>query len=205
MRVDAPISRIILTDAFDTVCEEIGARFADLQIHRIDAEDFLIEHAREAIERAVLTGERDRIFLLTALRFTPIAQNKLLKILEEPPAKTHFILMTPSKAGLLPTIRSRLAIENRLICKEEIPSGVEMAKFDLAALYELLQEHRRIDAKSATRLLERLAKEAMHSGRYRTDEALLESFSEGVRLLDMGSPPGFVLTRVGLKLLQRKR
>ncbi len=205
MRMDAPTSRIILTDAFDTICDEIGAEYSDLEIYRIDAEDFLIEHAKEAVERAVLTSDRDRILLLTALRFTPIAQNKLLKILEEPPEKTHFILMTPSKSGLLPTIRSRLVIENRLVSKEAVESGVDMAKFDLAALYTLLQENRRIDAKGAAKLLERLAKEAMQSGRYRMDEALLESFSEGIRLLDMGSPPGFVLTRVGLKLLQRRR
>ncbi|WP_456402628.1 DNA polymerase III subunit delta' [Hydrogenimonas sp.] len=203
--MDAPTSRIILTDAFDTICDEIGAEYSDLEIYRIDAEDFLIEHAKEAVERAVLTSDRDRILLLTALRFTPIAQNKLLKILEEPPEKTHFILMTPSKSGLLPTIRSRLVIENRLVSKEAVESGVDMAKFDLAALYTLLQENRRIDAKGAAKLLERLAKEAMQSGRYRMDEALLESFSEGIRLLDMGSPPGFVLTRVGLKLLQRRR
>ncbi len=205
MRMDAPTSRIILTDAFDTICDEIGAEYSDLEIYRIDAEDFLIEHAKEAVERAVLTSDRDRILLLTALRFTPIAQNKLLKILEEPPEKTHFILMTPSKSGLLPTIRSRLVIENRLVSKEAVESGVDMAKFDLAALYTLLQENRRIDAKGAAKLLERLAKEAMQSGRFRMDEALLESFSEGIRLLDMGSPPGFVLTRVGLKLLQRRR
>ncbi|WP_457595187.1 DNA polymerase III subunit delta' [Hydrogenimonas sp.] len=203
--MDAPTSRIILTDAFDTICDEIGAEYSDLEIYRIDAEDFLIEHAKEAVERAVLTSDRDRILLLTALRFTPIAQNKLLKILEEPPEKTHFILMTPSKSGLLPTIRSRLVIENRLVSKEAVESGVDMAKFDLAALYTLLQENRRIDAKGAAKLLERLAKEAMQSGRFRMDEALLESFSEGIRLLDMGSPPGFVLTRVGLKLLQRRR
>ncbi len=112
--------------------------------------------------------------------------------------------MTPSKSGLLPTIRSRLAIENRLGHKELVESGVDMERFDLAALYKLLQENRRTDAKSMARLIDSMAKEALASGRYRADEELLESFSQSIRLLDMGSPPAFVLTRVGLKLLKRR-
>jgi DNA polymerase-3 subunit delta' len=37
----------------------------------------------------------------------PQTQNALLKMLEEPPAKTHFILLTSQIGSLLPTIRSR--------------------------------------------------------------------------------------------------
>lgn len=37
------------------------------------------------------------------------AQNALLKILEEPPAYAHFILLASNPMALLPTIRSRLA------------------------------------------------------------------------------------------------
>ncbi|BBG65452.1 DNA polymerase III delta prime subunit [Hydrogenimonas sp.] len=203
--MDAPASRIILTDSFDTVCEEIYSDYPEAEHHRIDAEDFLIEHAKEAVRKATLTGEKEKIIILSAIRFTPIAQNKLLKILEEPPAGTSFILLTPSKSGLLPTIRSRLAVENRLMRSRGSGSGLDMERFDLAALYKLLQENRRIDAKSAAALIESIAVEALASGRYRADEELLESFSEAIRLLDMGSPPGFVLTRVGVKLLKRKR
>ena len=203
--MDAPVSRIILTDSFESVCDEIASNFPDHEIHRVDAEDFLIEHAKEAVRKATLTSEKEKIIILTALRFTPIAQNKLLKIVEEPPSKTGFILMTPSKSGLLPTIRSRLVIENRLGQKELVESGVDIERFDLAALYKLLQENRRTDAKSMARLIESIAKEVLVSGRYRADEELLESFSQSIRLLDMGSPPAFVLTRVGLKLLKRRR
>lgn len=41
---------------------------------------------------------------------TPQSQNALLKILEEPPAKTVLILITQQMGGLLPTIRSRCAM-----------------------------------------------------------------------------------------------
>ncbi len=202
--MDAPTSRIILTDSFDTIYEEISLKFPQCEIHRIESDDFLIEHAKEAVAKATLTSEKERIIALCAKKFTPIAQNKLLKILEEPPKKITFILMTPSKAGLLPTIRSRLPVENRLETKEQTLSGVDMERFDLAALYKLLQDKRRIDAKEARKIVEALAKEAMKSGRYKMDEELLESFAQSLRLLDMGTVPLFILSRIGLKLLQRK-
>ncbi|WP_456449535.1 DNA polymerase III subunit delta' [Hydrogenimonas sp.] len=201
----SPTSKIVLSDRFDEIYETLRGAFPDALFHRIEADDFLIEHAKEAVERASLTSESEKIILLAAKRFTPIAQNKLLKIIEEPPPKTHFVLVTPSKSGLLPTVRSRLPIENRMESGSEEVSGVDLERFDLARLFDLLQENRRIDAKKAKTLIETLSREAMRSGRYRLDEGLLRTFSESVRLLDMGSPPHFVLTRLGLKLLERKR
>lgn len=205
MSCGAPTSKIILTESFESIVEEIRSSFLECEIVWIDADDFLIEHAKEAVAKATLTSVKERIIVLSADRFTPIAQNKLLKILEEPPPKISFILMTPSKAGLLPTIRSRLPIESRLEAKESPLSGVDVERFDLSALYKLLQDNRRIDTKSAVRIVESLAKEAIRSGRYKMDEELLDSFEESIRLLDMGSPPSFVLNRVGLKLLRRRR
>ncbi len=38
------------------------------------------------------------------------ASNSLLKVLEEPPAKTYFILLTESKSALLETVQSRCAL-----------------------------------------------------------------------------------------------
>ncbi|WP_201353547.1 DNA polymerase III subunit delta' [Hydrogenimonas urashimensis] len=201
----APVSKIVLTDRFETIFFELKEHYADAVFHRIETDDFLIEHAREAVDRASLTSDREKVIVLAANRFTPIAQNKLLKIIEEPPSKTHFILMTPSKSGLLATIRSRLPIENRIVAKEEEKSGVDLERFDLSRLFDLLRTHRRIDAKRAAALVENISKEAMRSGNYRLDEELLETFSQSVRLLDMGSPPNFVLARLGLKLLERKK
>jgi DNA polymerase-3 subunit delta' len=54
----------------------------------------------KAINRVVLIAEANRL--------TREAQNALLKILEEPPAKTSVILTADSETDLLPTILSRL-------------------------------------------------------------------------------------------------
>ena len=42
-------------------------------------------------------------------KLTPVDQNTLLKILEEPPAYAVFLLLTPNPSLLLPTVRSRCA------------------------------------------------------------------------------------------------
>lgn len=51
---------------------------------------------------------RERLFLVDeATALPPAAANALLKTLEEPPARTRFVLMTVAPDQLLPTIRSR--------------------------------------------------------------------------------------------------
>lgn len=54
-----------------------------------------------------LEGEHKLAILDDAHRLTESAANALLKILEEPPLATHFILITPFPHLILPTIRSR--------------------------------------------------------------------------------------------------
>jgi len=198
-------SQIIITDKFNEVYENLRAEFSNHLFYRIDADDFLVEHAKECQQKACLTSAKEKVIVLTASRFTPIAQNKLLKILEEPPFKTYFILMTPLKSGLLPTIRSRLPIVEKQIDKEQLELSVDLEQFDLSQLFDFLRSNRRIDAKKAHILVETLAKEVMKSSRYRLDDELLKAFSQSIRLLDMGSPPNFVLTRLSLKLLERKK
>ena len=50
------------------------------------------------------------IILEDADRLNESARNSLLKILEEPPKDTHFILVTSRLTGIIPTLRSRLRL-----------------------------------------------------------------------------------------------
>lgn len=61
----------------------------------------------EPVTRASQLGGRKVFIVDEAELLAPVAQNLLLKTLEEPPAGTHIILVTSSEEGLLPTIRSR--------------------------------------------------------------------------------------------------
>jgi DNA polymerase-3 subunit delta' len=50
-----------------------------------------------------------KVFIITASSFMKEAANSLLKLLEEPPAHVHLILLTENPGELLPTLRSRCA------------------------------------------------------------------------------------------------
>jgi DNA polymerase III subunit delta' len=52
-------------------------------------------------------AERKIIIVTEADRMNEPAANKLLKTLEEPPARTHFLLLSEAPDELLPTVRSR--------------------------------------------------------------------------------------------------
>ncbi len=56
------------------------------------------------------TEAKAKVFLLTSAAFMKEAANSLLKVLEEPPAYVHILLMAENLGELLPTIRSRCAV-----------------------------------------------------------------------------------------------
>ena len=66
---------------------------------------------RTLIQRAqyLPTEAPAKVFLITSSAFMKEAANSLLKLLEEPPAYVHLILLTDNPGELLPTIRSRCA------------------------------------------------------------------------------------------------
>jgi len=69
-----------------------------------------VDEVREIIDRSSyrpFEGRRRVVVVDSAEALVPQAQNALLKILEEPPAATVFILVTAQPDRLLPTVRSR--------------------------------------------------------------------------------------------------
>ncbi len=67
---------------------------------------------RTLIQRAqyMPTEARAKVFLLTSPALMKEAANSLLKVLEEPPAYVHIVLLAENLGELLPTIRSRCAV-----------------------------------------------------------------------------------------------
>ena len=169
-------------------------------------EKFLIDQAKEVIEKAYVASSVDEVLILASHHFSEIAQNRLLKIIEEPPPKKYFILITSSKASLLPTIRSRLPI----VYLEGQKSGEQGVDFDIDTLnlervYELVQAHKRASHQEVAALVESIAKAAVRSPRYSLDAKSIELFEQAIVLLAQGSTPSFVLMTLLLKLLAKKK
>lgn len=170
-----------------------------------ERESFRVEDAKVVLEKAYLASEKETVIILAAESFTPIIQNKLLKVIEEPPKNKIFILLTQSKSTILPTIKSRLPVTVQSEVKSEEALGLDLKQLSLASVYEFTQTHKRTDSKRMIEIVERLSKEAMLSGHYNLDEKTLTLFSNAYKALDMGSPASFVLNALLLKLLARKK
>lgn len=199
-------SQVILTSDIQKSVEKLEALVSNEQIIKIIKEDnFLVEDAKLAIEKSYMASENTTILLLGAKSFSPIVQNKLLKVIEEPPKNKVFILLTQSKSTILDTIRSRLPLTIEDEESEAIDIGLDLANLSLATVYMFIQQHKRTDAKTMKILIEHIGKEAIKSQAYKLDQTTLRLLSSAYIALDMGSPPSFILNTVLLKLLARKK
>ncbi|MGD1010003.1 MAG: DNA polymerase III subunit delta' [Candidatus Aminicenantales bacterium] len=99
-------------------------RFPDVMEFSGEAKDISIEQIRFIKQMAYLKPMmgRKRVFILDdADKMSPDASNSLLKVLEEPPLFSHFVLVTASPFLILPTILSRCqTLAFSAVSKEEI-------------------------------------------------------------------------------------
>lgn len=125
------------------VYDNIGDFFIVDLAHNIDkdgtpktnASQISVYTVRAMIERMHMSSMSDewRVVLIDAVdEMNAAAENAMLKLLEEPPAKTLFLLVVHSLARVLPTVRSRARIEKmrplsinelRTLCSKFIPES----------------------------------------------------------------------------------
>jgi len=200
-------SQVIITASLEDTISQLQSLQTNQRIITIVEEKkaFSVDDAKEAIAKAYIASEVDTILILGAKVFSTVVQNKLLKIIEEPPSKTEFILVTNSKSTILPTIKSRLPVtvlSSVMLDDIDIP---DVKTLNLATVYEFSQKHKREDAKSMKLIIQKLIKEAIKSNLYNLDKKSLDMFGDAYKVLDLGSPTQFVLHTVLLKLLARKK
>jgi DNA polymerase-3 subunit delta' len=96
--------------------------------------DFLVEPAKLAPAMRN-EGAAGKVFIVDeAELMAPLAQNAVLKLLEEPPARVVLILVTSSEERLLPTIRSRCQrVFFPSLSDEAMATWIKSRKLELAA------------------------------------------------------------------------
>ena len=205
-------SGVIITQNFDEVLASLEELRNDEIFTIIRSEDnkgnpkeFLVEHAKVAIAKAFVTSEVLNYIILVGTSFSAVVQNKLLKVLEEPPRNKAFIIITQSKSAILDTIKSRMQITVIKESKSEEHFNLDVENLDLQRVYDFVQEKRRISSKECQEIVQKISILAMKSGKYNLNSQTLKIFSDSIKALDMGSPSLFILNTVLLKLLARKR
>ncbi len=197
----------IITPAIASKMQKDDGIPSAIYLHKIVTEkaSFSVSDAKTAIEKAYMASDEITVIILADKAFTPLVQNKLLKVIEEPPKNKVFILVTESKSTVLATIKSRLPVTVLSEKCEEEALGLDVLQLSLKSVYEFVQTHKRTDAKSMTIIVERIVKETIASQKFNLDEKSLTLFSNIYVALDMGSPPQFALNTLLLKLLARKK
>jgi DNA polymerase-3 subunit delta' len=103
-----PDTRILTPDQVEEVGKEAKTATKKLAQIKIEAVRELIQFTQLSTHQTSKNSLAQRVVIIqSAETLNTNAANALLKILEEPPAQTIFILMTAMPQKLLPTIKSR--------------------------------------------------------------------------------------------------
>jgi DNA polymerase III subunit delta' len=161
--------------------------------------NFKIEHSNKVIKEAYIASSDNKYIILSGEKFEIEAQNKLLKILEEPSRNIIFIIITTSKLNLLSTIISRLPsfyIKNSS-SKNYIQHNIFQK--DLKDIYQFLKENQRISKDEAKTIIELMLHESKNLN-IKLKATQLELFSKSIKLLELNSKPINILTTILLSL-----
>ncbi len=203
-------SQIIISDNFEKVLELLKEDASKEILFELfikeDNTNFTINDANEVIAKAYLASKEKVVLILGAKQFSEVVQNRLLKIIEEPPKNKEFILLCKNQATLLPTITSRLPLEKAFFEeKEEVELKLNLNNLTLQEVYNFLQEYKRIDQNQAALLLEEIIKKAIKSQKFLLDQEALEFFSTLRESLFFGAKGDFILYSALLMLLEKRK
>ena len=202
-----PTSQIIISENYTEVVnalKEVAPQNSRFELFIKEDSNFLVTDANEVIAKAHLSSKEPVFICIGAKTFSDVVQNRLLKIIEEPPKNKIFIVITPLKSALLPTIKSRLIITNFKEKREDIELELNFNNLDLKSVYDFAQANKRLKPQEATAILEQIVLNALASNKFNIDQNTLGIFTKARQALDLGSPADFILTTVLLKLLAKK-
>ena len=201
-------SKIVITSDFEALKEEILGLYGVNSVRFFFAEDFLLENAKEVAAEAYIAESEPKLLVLGAKNFRVEAQNSLLKIIEEPPKNIFFIIAATSKNMLLPTVRSRLVTENRLIKKQREKTGLDYKRLELKEICAFIDEKsalersEKLGKNDLKELIAAIALEATEQGvKFSAEE--LEYFFKAVRLAELNTKTHALLTPILLMIYEK--
>ena len=157
---------------------------------------FKLEHAKAVVAESYISESQTKYIIFGGKSFTKEAQNSLLKVLEEPPRNIEFIIISPTKSNLLPTVRSRLPIIKGEITHLDTLIEINLSKIDYAEVFSFLKSNARISKDEAKILVEGLYKRATQTDMLILSTSQLNNFDKAYRLLELNSRPQSVLALI---------
>ncbi|MFT7003759.1 MAG: DNA polymerase-3 subunit delta' [Sulfurimonas sp.] len=189
-------SHILISSNIEYDFEKLKSELKPNRVVGFIEEKFLIEHAKAVVAEAYISESQTKYIVLGALEFNAVSQNSLLKVLEEPPRNIEFIIISPTKSNLLPTVRSRLPILKGESIQTTYECELNLAKLDYQAVFSFLKTNSRLKRNEAKTIVEALYYRATVVDMLILSKAQLNNFDKAYRLLELNSRPQSVLALI---------
>ncbi len=157
-------------------------------------DEFKVEHSKAVIEESYISESQIKYIILGANNFNAISQNALLKLLEEPLRNIEYIIISPTKSNLLPTVRSRMPIIKGEVVKEVQKVALNLSKVDYAEVFAFLKANERAKKSEAKAIVEGLFYRATVEEKLILKESQLQNFQSAYKLLELNARPLSVLS-----------
>lgn len=190
---DSHKSHILITTEIESELDRLKEELYPARVVGFIEDEFKIEHAKAVVAEAYISESSTKYLILGANNFNAVSQNSLLKILEEPPRNIEFIIISPSKSNLLPTVRSRMPIHKGESKYSVVNIDLNLSRIEYAEVFAFLKEHSRIKKNEAKLLVEALYRRATITDMLVLSRLQLENFDKAYRLLNLNSRPQSVL------------
>ena len=189
---------IIISDEIEAEATRLEEELAPSRVVKfvVTDESFKIEHAKAVLAESYISESQTKYIILGASDLTDVAQNSLLKLLEEPPRNIEFIIISPTKSNLLPTVRSRLPILKVSASHQKVAIELNLARLDYKEVFAFLKEHARVKKEEAKELVESLFYRATVTDMLILTPQQLENFDKAYRLLTLNARPQSVLAMI---------
>lgn len=194
---------IIICNDFDAIKEDLHIKVEDSIVKEFCKDDFLLEDAKLVTKEAYIKESKKKYIIICAKSFNIYAQNSLLKILEESPSNTMFIIISNSKSNFLPTIKSRLKIVNLQDDKTRKEVGLDLNKMGLNDIFLFIKEHKRVSKSELKEILQNILYEAIHKYDINLKDKELSVFENALQLAELNSRADFLLSSVLLTIYNR--
>ena len=194
---DTPLKgHILITNDLEGEIQRLEDNFKGFRIVKFLEENFKIEHAKLVTAEAYISEEQTKYIIIAAKEFTDVAQNSLLKILEEPPKNIEFIIISPTKSNLLSTVRSRLPIITNKGESDLEQLQINLARLNYGDVFDFLKANARVSKNEAKVLVEAIFYRATVVDKLILSEKQLEIFDKAYRLLDLNSRPQSIFAMI---------
>jgi DNA polymerase-3 subunit delta' len=197
-------SHILISTNIEAEFERLKEQLKPSRVIGFIEDEFKIEHAKAVVAESYISESEIKYLILGANNFNAVSQNSLLKALEEPPRNIEFIIISPTKSNLLPTVRSRMPIFKGETHHSTQEISLNLAKIEYAEFFEFLKTNARAKKSEAKDLIEALYHRATVIDKLILTTSQLENFDRAYRLLELNSRPQSVLAMIIMSFVGEK-